>query len=1218
MIFQKIASKLILALALVASSAAHAQAGGPFSAPGTCPSDLFQTRQGTGGTSLQRFPASALTTGGGAVNVYGALQAIGVNGLAYNSQDGFMYGLDTRTGPARLVRLGSSGIQPVGTISTTGAQSPALPANFVPTGATFDKAGRYYFAGQGGAGIVPAAIYRVDTIPASGPVTVANVYALSTAVSNVGDIAFGPDGNLYGATGSTLYQMILSGTSATVNTRALATAVPGIGSAFFNDAGSFFVYENGTGKLTEIRFPFGAAFATGSANVIGSVIFSGAAPVPSSTSSSDGAACVVFNNSNPTVSTITLAPVVAPGQTITGTVTCQNNGPSVATGMTCGATTSTPGAAVIVGACTPTSPNLVLATSGANTIVCNITVVPPSTLGGTDTVPTSVVVNGTTSATNEPAGNAGNNSLVVTIPIIDAVNDVAPAPVSSATGGVAIVNVLANDGLGSVAATTATVSLSQVSTTNAGVTLNTTTGAVSVAPGTPPGSYTVTYQICALAPNQTVCDSAADTVVVSASVLPVTDSGTVPAGVTSTAIVNIAANDSVNGSPASLGASGNATIAAASLPSGLSLNTATGAVTVAPSVAPGTYTFSYVLCDKSAPPNCAVMTDTVVVSAAKGAISGVAWIDASGNGVLDAGELRVPGLRVGIFTTNASGVRTEVTNPAARPTTDANGAYRIPDLPSSDAGGPTYEVVFFNEAGAAILGTPRSMSGTGNDGTVPSTLDRIIGVKVSAGGETVLQNLPLDPSGVVYDSVTRRPVPGAVVTFTGPPGFNPAIHLVGGAANASQTTGSSGFYQFLLLPGAPAGTYGLSVTPPPSYILSTSIPAQAGPFPSAGPAGGTNPVVPNTQAPQIATNDPTTYYLAFTLIPGTSADVIHNHIPLDPGAQPKLGISKVVNKAAGEIGDTVLYTVKLRNIGQTVVPAGVSIIDRLPAGFKYMLGTSQAAVPGTVMPTAIADPSGGVGAVLGYTTTEALPVGAEYAVQYRVRIGVGAQQGDGINRVQAKFGALLSNEAQAKVRVMDGVFTSDACVAGKVFVDCNNNHVQNAEELGVPGVRLYMEDGTYFITDSEGKYSYCGIAPKSHVISVDMLTMPRGSRMTTTSNRNLGDGNSIFLDVKNGQLSRADFAEGSCSNTVLEQVKARRTQGEVRSTETEKTGQPALKFEGKSPFYPQQGTDGANQPLVVPRPPNGGASSSPEQNTPVPQLPGASSNTQGANLRNAK
>jgi len=52
---------------------------------------------------------------------------------------------------------------------------------------------------------------------------------------------------------------------------------------------------------------------------------------------------------------------------------------------------------------------------------------------------------------------------------------------------------------------------------------------------------------------------------------------------------------------------------------------------------------------------------------------------------------------------------------------------------------------------------------------------------------------------------------------------------------------------------------------------------------------------------------------------------------------------------------------------------------------------------------------------------------------------------------------------------------------------------------------------------------------------------------------------------------------------VIEQVKARRTQGEVRAPETE-TGQPALRFESKPLRSPQQGTDSANQrPIVDPR-----------------------------------
>ncbi|HBK57756.1 MAG TPA: hypothetical protein DDZ76_15950, partial [Xanthomonadales bacterium] len=88
---------------------------------------------------------------------------------------------------------------------------------------------------------------------------------------------------------------------------------------------------------------------------------------------------------------------------------------------------------------------------------------------------------------------------------------------------------------------------------------------------------------------------------------------------------------------------------------------------------------------------------------------------------------------------------------------------------------------------------------------------------------------------------------------------------------------------------------------------------------------------------------------------------------------------------------------------------------------------------------------------------------------------------------------------------------------------------------------------------------------------------------TTSSNRNLGDPGSLFLDLKIGELHRADFIEGSCSATVLEQVKARRTQGEVSYPETE-VRQGPLRFESKPAAAPAQATDSARQgPIVAPR-----------------------------------
>lgn len=111
-------------------------------------------------------------------------------------------------------------------------------------------------------------------------------------------------------------------------------------------------------------------------------------------------------------------------------------------------------------------------------------------------------------------------------------------------------------------------------------------------------------------------DSATDTDTFVPVITPVTESGTAVAGTPSTPIANVASNDNVNGAPATLGASGNATVAqSGTWPAGITLDTATGAISTTAAVPPGVYPVTYELCDKLAPPNCKTMEDTVTVSA---------------------------------------------------------------------------------------------------------------------------------------------------------------------------------------------------------------------------------------------------------------------------------------------------------------------------------------------------------------------------------------------------------------------------------------------------------------------------------------------------------------------------------------------------------------------------------------------------------------------------
>jgi len=554
-------------------------------------------------------------------------------------------------------------------------------------------------------------------------------------------------------------------------------------------------------------------------------------------------------------------------------------------------------------------------------------------------------------------------------------------------------------------------------------------------------------------------------------------------------------------------------------------------------------------------------------------------------------------------------------------TTARDGSYQITGLP------PTVplDVRFRDPMNHVVFGVPiNGESGPGSSGVscvglnaVPpvgqesSCLDPAgnvsqLRVILAPGRNLVQQSLPVDPNGVVYDSQTRQALSGAVVTLTPQgscPGWNPTTSIVNATAGGytvsgsaiSMNTGTDGFYQFLFLPTAPAlCDFQLTVTPPGGYVVpSTAIPPEAGVLIPPVVPGAIYQVQPQP-TPPTGPVGPATRYWTVLRAGSAGANIVHNNIALDPQEAPRLAVSKSADLREVEVGSSVRYTVTVRQTAGSGL-AQLAVEDRLPAGFTYIRGTARLdGVP-------IADPVGAPGPRLRFVL-QSISKGSQQVLMYRVRVGVGALEGDGINRAQAvgcaagvtctggptpPTGATVSNEAQAKVKVNGGVFATEACLVGKIFIDCNHNHLQDEEELGIPGVRFYLEDGTWLVSDSEGKYSLCGLTPQSHVIRPDPRTLPRGAALTTTSNRNLGDAGSLWLDLRNGELHRADFIEGSCSNRVLDQVKARRMQGEVRSVETERSGGPALRFDSKAHGLqagraPQQATDSADQrPAIV-------------------------------------
>jgi uncharacterized repeat protein (TIGR01451 family) len=195
-------------------------------------------------------------------------------------------------------------------------------------------------------------------------------------------------------------------------------------------------------------------------------------------------------------------------------------------------------------------------------------------------------------------------------------------------------------------------------------------------------------------------------------------------------------------------------------------------------------------------------------------------------------------------------------------------------------------------------------------------------------------------------------------------------------------------------------------------------------------------------------------------------------------------------------GQLVPYEITVGNeLGVAIADLG--IVDRFPAGFRYVEGSARIdGVP--VEPT-----------VDGRELTW-LDVGVGSASRRSLRlllaVGAGVSEGEYVNRAQAissLTGAALSGEAKATVRVVPDPTFSCTDVMGKVFDDPNRNGLQDGGEKGLPGVRLVTARGLVATTDAFGRFHVtCAITPNegrgsNFILKLDDRTLPSGYRMST-------------------------------------------------------------------------------------------------------------------------
>jgi hypothetical protein len=155
-------------------------------------------------------------------------------------------------------------------------------------------------------------------------------------------------------------------------------------------------------------------------------------------------------------------------------------------------------------------------------------------------------------------------------------------------------------------------------------------------------------------------------------------------------------------------------------------------------------------------------------------------------------------------------------------------------------------------------------------------------------------------------------------------------------------------------------------------------------------------------------------------------------------------------------------------------------------------------------------------------TLDAIPAGRARRIAYAASVRADAPPGQLVSTTEAVGASGRRARATAAVRVERDNLAGRLTIIGRVVLgDCRDPSVV----VGLAGIRIVMEDGSFAVTDAEGRYHFEGVVPGTHVVQVARATLPPGAVLAdcATSTRRAGNGASQLVVGQGGSLARADF-----------------------------------------------------------------------------------------------
>jgi uncharacterized repeat protein (TIGR01451 family) len=374
----------------------------------------------------------------------------------------------------------------------------------------------------------------------------------------------------------------------------------------------------------------------------------------------------------------------------------------------------------------------------------------------------------------------------------------------------------------------------------------------------------------------------------------------------------------------------------------------------------------------------------------------------------------------------------------------------------------------------------------------------------------------VDPFGTIFNSSSGDPVSGVKIsvinTQTGQPAtvygddqvsIYPSTLVSGETAvdsNGNQYTFAPGQYRFPYL--AP-GQYRFVITPPEAYIAPSNI-DRATLLTIRDPAGSPYTITNGSFADNFSLNGP---------------EPVKIDVPIDP-VPGALVLQKFASVSTASAGDFIQYQVTLQNRNKASAIRSAVITDILPPSMRYRAGTLRIDGKAEANPS-IADN----GRTLSIPVSR-LGAGASTTISYITQVISGVPAAEAVNRAIARVGRTeQSNEARAIVRINQPFFSDRFTIVGRVVEDQGQCSTPVKSLTGISNIRVLMEDGTYVSTDSDGQFHFEAVKPGTHVVQLDLASLPGDLEAAPCIRNTRFARNSFsqFVEARGGALWRTDF-----------------------------------------------------------------------------------------------